>query len=76
MKYVKMIYIVLGTLNCVKFLVNLIFFYFFLLKRAIFKYILLTQLELLRRNETGFLLMQNYDAAIESTNTIFARLCR
>jgi hypothetical protein len=75
MKYVKMIYIELGTLNCVKFLVNLIFFYF-ILKRAIFKYILLTQLELLRRNETGFLLMQNYDAAIESTNTIFARLCR
>ena len=75
MKYVKMIYIVLGTLNCVKFLVNLIFFYF-ILERAIFKYILLTQLELLRRNETGFLLMQNYDAAIESTNTIFARLCR
>lgn len=70
-----MIYIELGTLNCVKFLVNLIFFYF-ILKRAIFKYILLTQLELLRRNETGFLLMQNYDAAIESTNTIFARLCR
>ena len=44
--------------------------------RAIFKYILITQLEALRRNETGILLMHNYDTAIESTNTIFARLCR
>lgn len=43
--------------------------------RAIYKYILITQLDGLRRNETGTMLMVNYDMAIESTNTIFARLC-
>ena len=48
----------------------------FNLFRAIYKYILITQLDALRRNETGALLMHNYDAAFESTNTIFARLCR
>ncbi len=35
----------------------------------------MTQLETLRRNETGILLMRNFDMAIESANTIFSRLC-
>ena len=44
--------------------------------RAIYKYILVTQLDNLRRNQTGSLVMRNYDNGIESVNTIFSRLCR
>lgn len=44
--------------------------------RALYKYVLITHLESLRRNESGSILMRNYDLGIESTNTIFARLCR
>lgn len=36
----------------------------------------MTSLDGLRRNDTGILLMHNYDSSFESTNTIFARLCR
>lgn len=43
--------------------------------RAIYKYVLLTQLEGFRRNNTGSLIMRNFDIGIESTNTIFGRLC-
>ena len=43
--------------------------------RAIYKYVLLTQLATFRRSETGLLVMRNFDLGIESTNTVFARLC-
>ena len=36
---------------------------------------LITQLEGFRRNESGSLIMRNFDIGIESTNTIFGRLC-
>jgi hypothetical protein len=45
-------------------------------KRVIYKYILITQLEAFRRNETGAMVMRNFDLGIESVNTIFGRLCR
>jgi hypothetical protein len=44
--------------------------------RAIYKYILITQLDGLRLNQTGSLIMRNYDNGIESVNTIFSRICR
>ena len=46
------------------------------INRAIYKFVLITRLEGLRHNDTGTLLMRNYDLTIESTNTIFSRLCR
>lgn len=46
------------------------------LVRSIYKYLLTTQLEPFRGNNTGSLIMSNYDLGIESANTIFSRLCR
>lgn len=44
--------------------------------RALYKYVMITHLDALRRNESGSILMRNFDLGIENTNTIFARLCR
>lgn len=45
------------------------------LARALFKYVLITQLEGLRKCEIGSFIMKNFDIGLESANTIFSRLC-
>lgn len=44
--------------------------------RALYKYLLISNLEALRRNLSGSILMRSYDLCVENRNTIFARLCR
>lgn len=44
--------------------------------RALYKYLLIPNLESLRRNVSGSILMRSFDLCVENRNTIFARLCR